>query len=146
MAGEFAYFDTSALVKRYVKEDGSPRARALLRRHRFVSSSIAPVEAISAFSRRRATGDLTERDFVAMLARLREDRAYWDLIEVSSMVLGRAEELVRREALRTLDAVHVASALTFEMAHGVRLPFVTADARQRDAAGRLALAIVWVGS
>ncbi len=46
---ERSYFDTSVLVKRYVDEDGSTRARAGLRRYRVVTSSIAPLEALSAF-------------------------------------------------------------------------------------------------
>ena len=48
-----AYFDTSVLVKRYVREDGSMYARALMRRHRVVSSAVAPLELLSALTRRR---------------------------------------------------------------------------------------------
>jgi hypothetical protein len=40
MAAGFAYFDTSVLVKRYVREAGSKRARELLRQYRFLSSTI----------------------------------------------------------------------------------------------------------
>lgn len=145
MPAPWAYFDTSAVVKRYVREEGGARARALLRRYRFVSSAIAPVEAVSALCRRRADGELADRHFAAVLARLREDRAYWELVEVSSLVLARAEELVAGTGLRTLDAIHVASALLFAAASGGRLPFVTADVKQREAAGVSALDVVWVG-
>ena len=145
MPAPWAYFATSVLMKRYVREAGSPRARALLRRYRFLSSAIAPVEATSALWRRRTTGELAERDFIAALSRMRSDRVHWELVEISPLVLGRAEELIEEAALRTLDAVHVASAMIFERARGVRLPFVTADARQREAAGQLALELLWVG-
>jgi predicted nucleic acid-binding protein len=40
MRPAWAYFDTSVLLKRYVREDTSAQARALLRRHRFLSSAI----------------------------------------------------------------------------------------------------------
>ena len=43
----WAYFDTSVLVKRYVKEQGSAAARRLLQRYRFLSSAVAPVEVVS---------------------------------------------------------------------------------------------------
>lgn len=43
---QWAYFDTSVLVKRYVKEVGSLTMRRLLRRFQLLSSSIMPVEAI----------------------------------------------------------------------------------------------------
>lgn len=95
MPTRWAYFDTSVLVKRYVRERGTARARSLLRRYRFLSSAVVPLE-------------------------------------------------VKRMSLRTLDAVHVASALAFETASGIRIPFVTADGRQRDAAGQVALNVVWV--
>lgn len=144
MPARWAYFDTSVLVKRYVGEKGSARARSLLRRYRFLSSAIAPLEVVSALCRRRAMGQLTAQDFTAILSRIREDRGYWELVEVSPLVLGRAEELIQSISLRTLDAVHVASALAFETVSGVRVPFVTGDVRQRDAAGGVALDVVWV--
>ncbi len=145
MPTRWAYFDTSVLVKRYVKERGAARARSLLRRYRFLSSAVAPLEVMSALCRRRAMDHLAQRDFTAIVARMQEDREYWELVEVSPLVLGRAEELIQSTSLRTLDAVHVASALAFESSSGMRVPFVTADARQRDAAGQVALNVVWVG-
>lgn len=143
-AARWAYFDTSVLVKRYVKEEGSAVARRLLQRYRFLSSAIAPVELMSALSRRRAAEELTPRDFLAIRSRLHKDRSYWELVEVGAIVLSQAEELVQKTGLRTLDAVHVASALTFQAASGLTIPFITADVRQRDAAERLALSLVWV--
>ena len=47
-----------------------------------------------------------------MIAQLEKDRGHWDLVEVTSEVLSRAEDLVWRTSLRTLDAIHVASVLT----------------------------------
>ena len=90
MPAPWAYFDTSVLVKRYVREQGSPRARFLLRRHRFLSSAVAPVEVVSALCRRRAAGELTQQNFAAILTRIREDRSYWQLVEVSPLVLAQS--------------------------------------------------------
>jgi predicted nucleic acid-binding protein len=102
------------------------------------------VEVLSALSRRRTAGELTQRDFLAIKSRLHKDRAYWELVEVGPIVLSQAEELVQRAGLRTLDALHVASALTFQAASGLTIPFVTADVRQRDAAESLALNLIWI--
>ncbi len=143
-ATRWAYFDTSVLVKRYIKEEGSTTARRLLQRYRFLSSVVAPVEVLSALSRRRTAGELTQRDFLAIRSRLHKDRAYWELVEVGSLVLSQAEELVQKTGLRTLDALHVASVFTFQSASGLAIPFVTADVRQREAAERLALTLIWV--
>lgn len=141
----WAYFDTSVLLKRYVREDASLQARTLLRRHRFLSSAIMPVETLSALYRRRAGEGLAERHFQAILSRIRQDRAHWELVEVSPQVLARAEELIANTGLRTLDAIHVASALTVQAASGFHIPFVTADAQQREAARSLKMQVLWVG-
>jgi predicted nucleic acid-binding protein len=139
-----AYFDTSVLVKRYVNEAGSAKARALLRRFRFVSSAVAPVEATSAVRRRAAVGELSDAAMRAVLTRMADDRAHWELVEVAVAVLSRAEGLVLQFGLTTLDAIHIASALSLVEALGRRAPFVTADARQRQAAARAHLDVVWV--
>jgi uncharacterized protein len=140
----WAYFDTSVLVKRYVKEQGSAAAGRLLQRYRFLSSAVAPVEVLSVVSHRRTLGELTQRDVLAIRSRLRKDRSYWELVEVGEIVLNQAEELAPRIGLRTLDALHLASALTFQAASGLTVPFITADVRQRKAAEALALNLIWV--
>lgn len=140
----WAYFDTSVLVKRYVRERGSAAVRGFLRRYRFLSSAVAPVEVLSLVNRRRTLGELTQRDFLAIRSRLRKDRSYLDLVEVGEIVLHQAEELAQRTGLRALDALHLASALTFQAASGLIIPFITADVRQRKAAETLALNLIWV--
>ncbi len=143
---EWVYFDTSVLVKRYVREEGSRRARELLRRHRLLSCAIAPLEALSAFSRRRAAGELSARSFGAIMSRLRADRDHWELVEVNASLLGRAEEVIARAEVRMLDALHIASALAFQELSGLRVPFVTADERQRDAAQQMGLQVMSISS
>jgi predicted nucleic acid-binding protein len=141
----WAYFDTSVLVKRYVSEIGSVRARMLLGRYRFLSSAVAPIELTSALCRRAASGELTEADFTRIQSKLKKDRLAWELVEITPGVLNQAEEIVRKTSLRTLDALHVATALVFQSVSGIRVPFVTGDARQRGAAERLELNVLWVG-
>lgn len=143
-ARHWAYFDTSVLVKRYVKEEGSGPTRRLLQRFRFLSSAVAPVEAMSAFSRRRAAGELTPRDFLAIRSRLHKDRAYWEFVEVGEQVLRQAEELVQKTDVRSLDALHIASAIMFQAASGLTIPFITSDAKQRDVAQASGLTVIWV--
>jgi predicted nucleic acid-binding protein len=144
MAEEFAYFDTSVLVKRYVDESGSVAARQLLRRYRLLTSVIAPVEAISAMCRRRREGEVTPAALSAIAARLRADQAWWNLVEFDSRVRERAAGLILDAPVRTLDAIHIASALKFAAGSGRRLPFATADLRQREAADRSGLRVLWV--
>ena len=139
-----AYFDTSVLLKGYIAESGSWFARGLVSRHHVLSSAIAPAEAKSAVYRRRSSGDLDESEVAEILEHLAIDRQNWELIALTSLVIARAETLIRDATLRTLDALHVASALTLESQTSHRVPFVTADARQRVAAERVNLEVVWV--
>lgn len=139
-----AYFDTSVLLKWYIAESGSSFARAFGNRHHVLSSAITPAEAKSAVYRRRSSGDLDEGEVADILEHLATDRQNWELIAVTSLVVSRAEALIRDATLRTLDALHVASALTVQSQASRRVPFVTADIRQRVAAERANLEVVWV--
>ncbi len=143
-----AYFDTSVLARRYLIEQGSERARGLLRRHRVISSALAPVELTSALSRRRTSGELTPDDLEDILNQIEADRRYWNLVEVTAGVLDRAEVVIRQTGVRTLDAIHLASALQLQSLSGVAgflVPFVTGDAVQREAAAHVGLEVQWVG-
>ncbi len=140
-----AYFDTSVLVKNYVQEAGSARAGELLRSHTLLSSSIAPVELISALMRRKSRRELRADAVAGILARVRHDRAYWQLVDVGAPVLSQAQEIIQTVQMRTLDAVHIASLLTFQAVSGIRVPFITGDGRQRDAAKQMKLEVIWVG-
>jgi hypothetical protein len=136
----WAYFDTSAIVKRYINEPGRPQVLQLLRRHACVISAVLPVELRSALRRRVSEGSLDKERVPEILTRLESDRAFWTLVGVSSEVLADAETLVAAHPLRALDAIHIASAQLFAARITVpKLIFVSADARQATAAAAVGL-------
>jgi predicted nucleic acid-binding protein len=137
-----AYFDTSALVKNYVREAGSSRARALLRRYGFLSSAITPIELQSAVQRRRRQREITQPNYNSVISRVASDRSYWQLVEIVPQVLSKAEELVVTENVRTLDAIHIASAMIIQDAFPTLLPFISADERQLAAAQNCKLSVI----
>ena len=129
----WAYFDTSALVKRYVDEPGRREVLQLLRQNECVTSAVLPVELRSGLRRRVADGSLDAARLPAILKHVAADRPYWTLVEVGTDVLAGAETLVAAHPIRTLDAIHVASAQLF--AARISMPgltFVTADKRQTE--------------
>ena len=137
----WAYFDTSALVKRYVAEKGRRQVLGLLRRHACVTSVVLPIELASALRRRAADGTFDTAALPRLRRRLEEDRAYWTLVEIRREVLSGAETLASQHPLRTLDAIHVASAQFFATRMAIsRLLFVSADRRQTDTAAAIGLA------
>src|SRR5262245_1727037 len=136
----FAYFDTSALIKRYVTEPGRREVLQLLRKNECVVSAVLPVEVRSALRRRVAEGTLDATRVARILKRFTTDRAFWTFVEVSREVLAAAETLSAAHPLRALDAIHVASAQLFTDRMGSPVfTFVSADARQTTAAAALGM-------
>lgn len=99
-AERVSYLDSSALVKLAVAEPESAALRGYLRRRRpLVSSALARTEAGRALA---PFGELAVRRGEAVLTRA-------DLLRVSDRLLAAAARLGPEE-LRTLDAVHLATA------------------------------------
>jgi len=137
-----AYFDTSALVKIYIHEAGSSRVRGLLTSYEFLSSAITPIELHSAVQRRRRQGEITQPNYNSIVSRFAKDRSYWQLVEVVPQILSKAEELVKTANVRTLDAIHIASAIIIQDSFTTPLPFISADERQLAAAQSCRLSVI----
>ena len=137
-----AYFDTSTLVKNYVREAGSSRVRALLARYEFLSSAITPIELHSAVQRRHRQREITQANYNSIISRVANDRSYWQLVEMVPQVLSKAEELIKTENVRTLDAIHIASAIIIQESFPTPLPFISADERQLAAAQDCELSVI----
>jgi predicted nucleic acid-binding protein len=141
----WTYFDTSALVKRYIDEPGRREVLRLLRRNECVTSAVLPVELRSGLRRRVTEGSIDAARLPAILQHVGVDRTYWTLVEVGKEVLAGAEKLVATHSIRTLDAIHVASAQLFA-AHGsiTDLTFVSADKRQTETAIAVGLTVRYI--
>jgi predicted nucleic acid-binding protein len=129
MSGEKAiYLDASAIVKLVVQEKESSALRRSLRRRRpFVSSALSRVEVARALL---SLGDEVVRRGQDVLARL-------ELARVNDRILTEAGKL-KPSDLRSLDAIHLATALEFgdDLAR-----LVTYDERMASAARRLGLTV-----
>jgi len=136
-----AYFDTSELLKRYVNEEGSFRARLFTRRFRCVTADITSIELSSALARRLSLGQLDDRAHHAIWSRVTKDRATWVRVRMDDSVLVQAEQVASSHHLKTLDAIHVGSALDFQARSATRIPFISADVRQLNAAASSGLRI-----
>lgn len=120
------YLDSSAIVKLAVAEPESPALRRHLRRRRpLVSSALARTEVLRALLPAGAAAVASGRSVLADI----------ELARVNDRVLAAAATLEPAE-LRTLDAIHLATAQRFaaELAQ-----LVTYDDRMLAAAARLGL-------
>jgi predicted nucleic acid-binding protein len=89
-----------------------------------------------------AKGSIDAGRLPAILKYVAADRSFWTLVEVGIDVLAGAEALVAAHAIRTLDAIHVASAQLFAARVSIPgLTFVSADKRQTEAAIAVGLVV-----
>jgi predicted nucleic acid-binding protein len=127
--GEIVYLDSSALVKTVVAEPESAALRRYLQRHRVrVSCALARTEVL------RAVWHLGPE----AVTRAREVVRRVDLVRLDDTLLDAAGALDAR-VLRSLDAIHLAAALTVA---GQLRALITYDARMADAAALLGLPVV----
>lgn len=139
-----AFFDSSALVKLVIDEDGSDLAARLWDgADAVVASRLARPEVGAALSAARRAKRLDQ-------ARERRARREWDVywsavrvIELTPSVAEDASRLATTLVLGGADAVHLASAMTLIEAEPI---LVAWDARLRTAALRAGLAVVPAGA
>ena len=128
------YLDSSVLVKRFVREEGSPRVRQLSRTARLATSTLARVEVRSAVARLLREGSLEEMNATRALRRVEQVWSELILMEARGKTLVLARDLVARHALRAYDAVHLASAIRLSVDTDVAVTFGCADAALTRAA------------
>jgi predicted nucleic acid-binding protein len=128
------FLDTSALVKRYVMEEGTDQVvRRMDEDAEWAVSSVARAEAEITLCRLGFGAD----ELGTLRQRLRADWERCHVVPVDPACLDRAAELGCRHEIRTLDALHLAAA--------DRLPrpivVLTFDRRQADAARAMGLVV-----
>jgi uncharacterized protein len=132
------FFDTSALTKRYVEEEGSERVRDLCSSADALAVSVLAVpELISTLCRLVREGRLSSEDYRSLKSAVRTDLSDADLCDLSQDTFDHAIRCLESHPLRALDALHVGSALVYQPDL-----FVSADRRQVEAADREGLAVV----
>ena len=129
------YLDTSALIKRFVAEQGSDVVDALVVADEPVATAkIAYAEVYSGLTRKRRERQVSEGAYRSACRRFEAEWRAWVQVELSDEVLRLARDVIRRRALRGFDAIHLASALGLKTRLGENVTFAAADARLLGAA------------
>ncbi len=126
------FFDSSAFAKRYIEEKGSEAVERLCGEATELALSVICIpEIISAFNRRVREGNLSPGQYREVKARLAADVIDADIINLVPEVVADAIGLMEGNALRAMDALHVACAIQWNADL-----FVSSDERQLSAARR----------
>lgn len=136
-----AYAESSAVLTWLLREGPEAKVRSLLAdAERVVASTLTGLECTRALARGVASGRVQPADELAALRLLDQASASWVTLEMTGRVLDRARARFPHEPVRTLDALHLASALVFQEAYS-ELIVVSLDERIRGNATRLGLAV-----
>jgi predicted nucleic acid-binding protein len=136
------FVDSSAIVKRYVKEVGSVWLSNLVDPavgNDIYLARITSVEVISALTRRAKGGTITPADAAAAISLFKVDLSHdFEIVEITSVLVGRAIILAETPGLRGYDAVQLAAALEVNsviVTNGLPpLTLISADAELNAAA------------
>ena len=136
------FFDTSALVKRYVDEIGSEwvkKTTTIENNNPIILSHITWVEVLSAFTRLNREKKISEIDLDGSIEVFQYDWNFqYNSIEVDDFIIKSSGELVKKYPLRAYDSIQLASALKLNFVFLVTTPsayqFVSADKRLIDVA------------
>jgi len=123
------------------QEHGARVADALAAAELVIASELTLVECDRVLIRAVVLGEVHEADAVDRQARLNAVAARWTLLALDEEILERARRPFPAEPVRTLDAIHLASALTVRKAIP-DLAMLTLDHRVRQAANRLGMPVV----
>lgn len=124
------YFDTSALVKRYLVETDSPAIEALWNEAtRAVASEILYAEMAATFARKKREVPADGESIEQAQNLFRSEWLSMRRVPVNDTVHQRVDELVTSYALRGADAIHLASALVVSGALEQPIAFACADAK-----------------
>jgi predicted nucleic acid-binding protein len=143
------FFDSSALVKRYHPEIGTPRVDQVVNSagNTIVISRLTPVELISALAIKVRTKSIAQQEADLFLSRFRSDIAVGrlEVFSIAHSEFANAEILVERYAfslrLRALDALQLAVALALRREQLVD-HFVAADKTLCEVAEREGFAVI----
>lgn len=122
------YADTSALVKLFVEETGSGAVRALLQGAQVLGTALlARAELGAALARGVRLGSISEQEAAAARCALEAAWPSWAHVAVDEALVARAELVAWEPGLRGYDAIHLASALTWQEGLGQPLVLATFD-------------------
>lgn len=135
------YAESSAVLAWLLDDEAAPRVREVLASETLVvASDLTIIECDRVLLRAAALGELTEAEAADRRAHLATAAVHWQVLRIGAEIVERARLPFPGEPIRTLDAIHLASALVARSAVA-GLDILTLDDRVGRAASRLGLRV-----
>jgi len=141
---EYAFWDSSALVKLCIVRQSTPAVHRLIVAYRTAVWWSTPIEMRSAFARLTRMGQLNPVEHAAARVELDYLRSMWREMLPDEQVRHEAEELVDRFPLKAADAQQVAAALAWCEERPAGRAFISGDAQLISAADQIGFQTIQV--
>jgi predicted nucleic acid-binding protein len=122
------YFDSSALVKNYILEDGSSMvAKLLLENSNNATSKVTYAEMLSALVRRTRSGDLSLQKMREVIRKFEGDWNTLLIVDLHNDLLPVIKRVIEKHQLRAADSIHLASAIWLKTSLKEDIVFASSD-------------------
>ena len=131
------YFDTSALVKKYLEEPHSDKVLAAMQSSRIlVTSAFTELEMTSWIERAKRDGIINSPTYRLIVSNLEKDfgQSTLNLIAISAPIMKEAKRIIKQRRLRSPDAIQLATALQAKETYQSTFRFVCFDEELNEAA------------
>ncbi len=136
------YAESSAVLAWLLDENSAAEVRrSLAAAEIIVASDLTLIECDRVILRAAALGELTEAEAADRRAHLTEAASHWQILRVAPEIVERARQPFAGAPVRTLDAIHLASALVARAAIA-GLSLLSLDDRVRKAGKKLGLEVI----
>jgi predicted nucleic acid-binding protein len=137
------YFDSSALVKRYVEETGTNSVKSILSTgEEIATSKLTYPEILSALMRKNRAGEIAKKLLQDIVARFERDWYHILVLEFHNELLQIVKFLIEKHPIKAADAVHLSSALWLKLSSKIDVTFVASDLNLLKAAQAEKLQII----
>ena len=134
------YLGASALVKRYVAEQGSLEvSEAIAEADMIGTVIISRAEIAAALAKAVRTMRLTHEDALASLQVFRREWPDLVRVQITEMVVARADDLAWEHNLRGYDAIHLAAAALWQDTVGEAVTMMAFDRQLWTASEKIGL-------
>ena len=129
------YLDSSALVKRYIQEDGTDVVKSILAGDDLITTSkLSYPEILSALMRKVRAGEIERKTFNGIVDMLDKDWGYFLVLDFHNDLLQIVKMLIGKHPLKAADAIHLSSALWLKASSKAGVTFVASDSSLLKAA------------
>lgn len=137
------YLDSSALVKRYLEENGAVLMKEISSGASIIyTSKLTYPEMLSAFARKYKMGDISKSEFHRASNKFVADWGHFVVVEFQDELLPIINKIIKKHYLRGADSIHLSSALWLKHTVKENVTFVASDINLLKAAESERLHIV----